>query len=600
MKSFRAIFCALLCFVIAGSSSMVAFASEEAQQPEQSSADIVEEELASASASFNSEINEEQTIESNFIVTLSRTEIVYVGTTQRPTVTVTDLEGTPLAYKKDFTVSYSDWNSTDVGEYTVTVNYVGEYEGSDEFTYNIIPQTEVTPTLNRTRINYTGTPQRPTVTLVDKYNRQLVYKKDFTVDYSDWNSTEAGTYKLIVNLIGNYSGTIERDYTISKCNISLNRTTISYVGTPQRPTVTVKDLKGNSLVYKTDFTVTYSDWNSTNVGTYTVTVNFIGKYTGSESFTYQIVPQTNYTVTLNRTDITYCGTTQRPTVTVKANGKTLAYKTDFTVSYADFNSTKVGAYTVTVNGIGNYGGTKTFKYYINEKNALDLNLSATHLSYEYSNVSKVVFGKSYQGRNLEAFIVTPANGQYKKTYVMTFAIHGFEDYYSRDGKVLVQEGNKLVEYYAKNPANLKNFRVIIIPCLNPDGTIAGTNNSRANSTAFGRCTAQHVDMNRDFPGFSAVESRALRDFLNKYRPDVFTDFHGWLDEGIGTPAMCNIFERELHLKGDMSGNYYSSYLYAWVHNTYGCPSTLIEYTSPNYVNHQQTYWAVNNVISYYN
>ena len=27
-----------------------------------------------------------------------------------------------------------------------------------------------------------------------------------------------------------------------------------------------------------------------------------------------------------------------------------------------------------------------------------------------------------------------------KTYVMNFAIHGFEDSYSRDGKVLVEEG----------------------------------------------------------------------------------------------------------------------------------------------------------------
>ena len=251
--------------------------------------------------------------------------------------------------------------------------------------------------------------------------------------------------------------------------------------------------------------------------------------------------------------------------------------------------------------MGNYSGSYTYKYYINDPNYLPLNTTATHISHEYANVKKEIFGKSVQGRNLEAFIITPSNGKFTKTFFMTFAIHGFEDSYSRDGQLLTAEGNKLVEYYAKNPKMLKNYRLVIVPCLNPDGTVAGVNNQRACSTAFGRCTAKHIDMNRDFVSFKAIESRYLKDFLNKYRPDIFTDFHGWMDETIGSGTLCNIYNKHLGLSDKLVDRYAttSGYLHGYVYRTYGCPSVLLEYKSPKHVNHKQTYSAINEIISYY-
>lgn len=240
---------------------------------------------------------------------------------------------------------------------------------------------------------------------------------------------------------------------------------------------------------------------------------------------------------------------------------------------------------------------------VNENNCLYLNQVATQVSYDYGNVTKYVFGKSYQGRNLEAYIITPKNGSYKKTYVMNFAIHGFEDSYSRDGKVLVEEGNKLVKYYAENPGNLGKFRLVIIPCLNPDGTIAGTNNQRACSTAFGRCTANHIDMNRDFmPGaFKATETKAMVNLLKKYKPDVYTDFHGWLDGTYGTGDLCTIFGNTMRLSERHVDKYGTTkgYIEGYVRSTYKCPSALVEYTAPSKVNHYDTYTAINRVIKHY-
>ncbi len=238
---------------------------------------------------------------------------------------------------------------------------------------------------------------------------------------------------------------------------------------------------------------------------------------------------------------------------------------------------------------------------VNENNTLYLNRDATQICYEYSNACRYIFGKSAQGRNLESYVITPANNKYTKTYVMTFAIHGFEDSYSHDAKVLTAEANKLVEYYAKNPDKLCGFRLIIVPCLNPDGTISGTNNLRACATAFGRCTYKHIDMNRDFRSFKATESVSMRNLLNRYKPDVFTDFHGWLDETLGTSTLCNIFNSNMKLSYKQAGTYaYSSgYLYGYVYNKYKCPSALVEYKAPNRVNHTQTVNAINAVIKQY-
>lgn len=239
---------------------------------------------------------------------------------------------------------------------------------------------------------------------------------------------------------------------------------------------------------------------------------------------------------------------------------------------------------------------------INENKALKVNKKATKVSYKYSNVNKYVFGKSEKGKNLEAFIITPEKGKYTKTYVMTFAIHGHEDRYSHDALVLTDEANKLVEYYAENSAKLKNFRLIIIPCLNPDGAINGKNNLRFGKKAFGRCTAKHIDMNRDFTSkkIRAKESKALVKFLDKYKPDVFTDFHGWLNETMGTTDLCKIFDKNMNLGIKMKGKYFSSYLYAYVNEKYNCPSALIEYKSPKKLSHKKTYTSVNKVISRYN
>lgn len=71
--------------------------------------------------------------------------------------------------------------------------------------------------------------------------------------------------------------------------VYLSKTNLEYNGKAQKPTVVAKDSKGNRLKLGTDYTVKYSK-GCKNVGQYTVTVTFIGKYSGTKKLSFKIVP----------------------------------------------------------------------------------------------------------------------------------------------------------------------------------------------------------------------------------------------------------------------------------------------------------------------
>ena len=73
------------------------------------------------------------------------------------------------------------------------------------------------------------------------------------------------------------------------------------------------------------------------------------------------------TISLSKTAFTYNKKVQKPTITVKgSDGKEIA-ASNYTVTYSNSSSKKVGEYKVTITFKGNYEGTKTFTYKINPK-----------------------------------------------------------------------------------------------------------------------------------------------------------------------------------------------------------------------------------------
>lgn len=211
---------------------------------------------------------------------------------------------------------------------------------------------------------------------------------------------------------------------------------------------------------------------------------------------------------------------------------------------------------------------------------LSLNETANRYAIKQDSCKRYVYGTSVQGRELEAYIIKGKKSKSNKILFIDFACHGFEDSYSRDGKVLVNIGNEMVKYYSLNPGKLKGYTLVVVPCVNPDGTIAGKNNMRACRSAFGRCTAKHVDMNRDFTKFRAKESKALKKLFSKYNPDVYLNFHGWLNTSIGTPWLARLSSKKLSLGRVQAGSYGNGYIISYVRRTYNASVCLVEYKSP--------------------
>lgn len=403
----------------------------------------------------------------------------------------------------------------------------------------------------------------------------------------------------------------ELRYTLSYCNTV-------YDGNEHYPDLTVTKKDGTVLEQGTDYDISYSG-DGKQVGRYYVSVKLKNGYIGEKSIEFTVKPKGVSSVSVSALLGGFSASWDKQT------DNTAGYELQYSQN-SNFSSAKtvsVGNNTTNsqkVTGLSRnktyYVRVRTYRFasdgmkicsdYTSAKSVttgdcLSLNERAAEIAYTYSNVRKEVFGYSYQGRPLEAYIITPTNGRYNKTYYCNFAIHGFEGESYRDGKYLVAEGNRVVEYYANHPSELKNMRLIVIPCLNPDGVIAGTNELYTGSSSFGRNTANHVDLNRDFNTFNGYESRAIRSLMQKYRPNIFCDFHGWLDTSIGNPNMVNIFSDTLGLSRKQPNRYGESYGYlmGYSYKTYGAASLLVEYRNSN-ISHTNTVRAISKTIAYYN
>lgn len=225
------------------------------------------------------------------------------------------------------------------------------------------------------------------------------------------------------------------------------------------------------------------------------------------------------------------------------------------------------------------------------------------MSLTHSNLKRVVYGKSVMGKPLEAYEIynKSNNNKYKKTLFIDFAIHGFEDEYYRDGKVLVKEAVRLVKYFTEHSSSLKNYRLIIVVCANPDGTFDGKNNSRAKSRAFGRCTAKHVDMNRDFRRFRGKETRALKKYILKSDPDLYINCHGWENQVIGSRKLNKIIRKNLNLRRTQNDVYCYNQGFAigWVHRKLGIPVALLEYKNTSSVSTKKDIKVIKNIVKKY-
>lgn len=181
-----------------------------------------------------------------------------------------------------------------------------------------------------------------------------------------------------------------------------------------------------------------------------------------------------------------------------------------------------------------------------------LGINAFAQSQEEPTHQVIPYGKSELGQTLECHILGSEDAN--QSLLIIFGVHGFEDAFDHDGEILRMIGENVIAHYAASPQTLKDFRLYIIPTANPDGLYKGTSKD-----GFGRCNANGLDINRDFPigwkprtgarnktaaaPFSTAEARAIRDLVEQISPTYAIDVHGWINAAYGTGEMARVFAR---------------------------------------------------------
>ncbi|HWQ74859.1 MAG TPA: M14 family metallopeptidase [Syntrophomonas sp.] len=179
-----------------------------------------------------------------------------------------------------------------------------------------------------------------------------------------------------------------------------------------------------------------------------------------------------------------------------------------------------------------------------------------------AEVTYQVLGYSYQGIAINCCVVTPKD--YRQTILITAAVHGFDDGWDGDGQALVEIAQNVFKAFASEPEALEGTRLMVIPCVNPDGAYYGKS-----SDGFGRCNAQGIDINRDFDynwqycaesryqtgsaPFTTPEAQILRDIVLQEKPEIIIDLHGWLACTYGDAQIASYFDQSL-------GTYYKKRL----------------------------------------
>ena len=307
-------------------------------------------------------------------------------------------DGTPLVEGVDYTVSYK--NNIKAGKATITFTGMGGYSGSWKYDYKINPvNVEQLNICCDEAVEYTksATLAEPVISYGDTV---LVKGTDYTLKYSGNTklTTDTAKAKVVVTFKGNYAGKAEFSYDIVKSslsNVTVNVADVVFKNKVNRFKAVPKlvDTNGKVLAAKTDYvnTLVYTYAEDTTLangvirlagdvvdakdivpaGTYImVTVTGAGNYEGEVSAVYRVISGSVASASVTIEAQNYTGNPvqlAKNQITVKVGGVELADDEYEIIGYT--NNPGNGTAKVTIQGVGNYGGTKTVNFSIQAKSA---------------------------------------------------------------------------------------------------------------------------------------------------------------------------------------------------------------------------------------
>lgn len=267
--------------------------------------------------------------------TLDYTNVVYGGIEAGDALTITatgTFADANLGTNKEVTITALTLGGTSIDNYKLATG------GQQETTNADIVQAVLTAeklnnkiTLSSTSLGYTGNPIAPTVTITG-----MTEGTDFNVKYKKGTAaatatkpTDYGTYTIVIEGIGNYTGEVvtNKTFQIDKAAATLTeaptpKTGLVYNGSLQELLATAGTCEGGTMQYSTDG----SNYKATipsekNAKTYTVYYKVKGDDNHGDT------EAGNFTVTIAKKDVTVSG--------IKANDKEWDNTTEATFDYSE-------------------------------------------------------------------------------------------------------------------------------------------------------------------------------------------------------------------------------------------------------------------------
>lgn len=239
---------------------------------------------------------------------------------------------------------------------------------------------------------------------VGKYNLKVTTKstsdKPYVI-YADGGNVNSKTITFTINpfmlrsadevqQITKPDGSTENITLKANTTITYPNQTHGHVGLPVvKTTVNGTEL---TLVKDVDYTVKFKqngEYTNTpdNIGNYTIVINGINNYTGELTKNFSVVAKNvNDGLTIDSIeDYKWTGSPITPGVNIKHGDYTLVQGVDYTLTYT--NNVNIGTATITINGIGNYTGSKNITF----------NIIENAISYDVINGRFVYDGNASNG-----------------------------------------------------------------------------------------------------------------------------------------------------------------------------------------------------------
>ena len=225
------------------------------------------------------------------------------------------------------------------------------------------------------------------------YGDELLVKgEDYTIEFE--NNTEKGQATVTITGIGDYTGTKQSEFTIGNgyvalFDVSLSEDTIEWAGDGV-VSYSIGTYYGKPLEEGEDYSVSVS---GSSLGVNTVTFTGMGVYLGTKTLTFNVVArditkQDRIEVS-GLEDLVYTGSALPPTFSVRdiELGLDLVNNTHYTYQFA--NNTNAGIATLNLTGKGNYTGTVSFTFNIEQKDLSNGTFTLNNNSFTYNGQAQV-------------------------------------------------------------------------------------------------------------------------------------------------------------------------------------------------------------------